>query len=513
LAFHPTLFSRFGRMQSDIGDTRHLNYVLEHGHRWLVQAPGHPPLWSPAMFFPEPNTGAYTELLLGVVPFYTPWRLLGLLPDTAFQLWMITVAVINFVAAYLLLRRPLGHSPFAASFGAFLFSFGTPRLAQLNHQHLLPQFFTLWALHALLRVFQRHREGRARETAGWILAFSAALAAQVYACFYYGWFFGVALLVAALWTLGSAPLRAELLGLVRARWRALAVAVVGGALALAPLGWHYLRAARTVGVRQFGEAVGMIPRFQSWFDLGAESWLYGWTGRLHMFSSLPMEWEHRLGFGLLTTGLVVWALWRGRRRPLFRLLLLTSATIILLASYYRGGWTPWWLVFHGVPGARAIRAVTRIGILLLIPAAIGFAAFLDRAPQGRKRWVAAALGLFCLVEQGRAAMSYDKAGKRADVDRVSAAIGKECRAFYYSPEGGPPLHYDAQLDAMWAQLETGVPTLNGYSSNFPRNYEDLMDNRILSEEDRARIGAALDDWMKSRGLDRAAVCWVRVPAR
>lgn len=513
LAFYPTLLSRLDRMQADPADTRHLNYILEHVHRWLVSAPGHAPLWSPALFFPEANTGAYTELLLGVVPFYTPWRLAGLPPDTAFQLWMLTVAALNFAAAYLLLRRPLACSPQASSFGAFLFAFGAPRLAQLNHQHLLPHFFTVGALYALLRAFERHREGRPREASAWLLALAAALTAQLYACYYYGWFLGFALGVAAIWALASKPLRGPFVGLLKAQWKALAVAGILSAAALAPMAAHYLGAARAVGLRQYVEAEGMIPRLQSWFDLGPDNWLYGWTARLYMFRTLPMEWEQRLGIGLLTTGLAGYALWRERRRPAVRLMLLTAGTILLLATMYRGGWTPWWLVFHGVPGARAIRAVSRIGMLLLIPAAVGLALFLDRARPGARRTVAVALGLVCLAEQGQSLLSYDKEEKRADVEAVARAIAPSCKAFFYSPVGTPRGPEETQLDGMWAQLSTGVPTVNGYSSNFPKGWDPLFEHAVRSDADRARISAALDAWRTSRGVDPESVCWVQLPAR
>ena len=71
-AFYPTLFSGFRRMQNDPGDTRHLNYILEHDYLWLTRAPLDRDLWSPPIFYPVANAAAYTELLLGALPFYAP---------------------------------------------------------------------------------------------------------------------------------------------------------------------------------------------------------------------------------------------------------------------------------------------------------------------------------------------------------------------------------------------------------------------------------------------------------
>ncbi|HLB10434.1 MAG TPA: hypothetical protein VK617_12925, partial [Gemmatimonadaceae bacterium] len=47
LQFHPILLSGLSRMQSDWGDTRLNNYILEHGYRWLIGMPGHERFWSP----------------------------------------------------------------------------------------------------------------------------------------------------------------------------------------------------------------------------------------------------------------------------------------------------------------------------------------------------------------------------------------------------------------------------------------------------------------------------------
>src|SRR4051795_7155497 len=55
LQFHPMLLSGLRRMQSDWGDTRLNNYILEHGYRWLRGVPGHERFWSPPVFYPATN--------------------------------------------------------------------------------------------------------------------------------------------------------------------------------------------------------------------------------------------------------------------------------------------------------------------------------------------------------------------------------------------------------------------------------------------------------------------------
>jgi hypothetical protein len=508
LAFYPTLFSGFGQIQNDPWDTRFVNYILEHDYRWLVRAPGHQSLFDPPMFYPEPNTAAYSELLLGIMPFYALWRAAGLAPDTALQLWMMLVAALNFVAAYLLFRRCLRVTTLASCFGSFLFAFGSPRLNQLNHQFLLPQFFTLIAVYALYRLFE-DEQGRRLPPSFWIAVFFGSVAAQIYACYQHGWSLLFWLATATIIALASREYRPHLVKpIIANRWVVLGAALAGAA-AFAPLAWHYWMAARTVGFRQFWEASDMLPRFQSWFYLGAENWLYGWTASHGPFKYLSMEWEHRLGLGLVTTVVVVGSLYRERARAPVRILALSWLAVALLTSMYRGQVSPWMVIFRWLPGANGIRAVSRIGILELIPAAVGLALFVDRRPP-RPTWVTTAVAIFCLLEQGRFSLSYDKESVRADVRALVPQIDRGCHSFFYSQVGNTKPAGEYNLDALWAGLDAKVATVNGYSGALPRGWEVLDESNIEGEADERRLEAGLSAWAASHKIPRSDICWLKL---
>jgi hypothetical protein len=511
MTFYPTLLSAFARIQNDAGDTRHLNYVLEHSYRWVTRAPANRDLWSPPIFYPELNTAAYTELLLGVVPFYLPWRLIGFAPDTAFQLWMLTISALNFAAMYWFLRRCFQFSAVACCFGSFLFAFGSPRINQLNHQFLLPQFFTVLALYSACELFRLHSAAPSnRRCLPYVIAFFASVAAQVYASYYHGWFLAFALTIALVCALAIASVRAQLVAVVRSHLVAIAIAVVLGAAALAPLALHHLAAAQMVGFRQFIDAEGMLPRFQSWFYMGEENWLYGWTAKHAPFIYLPMEWEQRLGFGPLTTVIVVWSLLRERDRPGLRIMMTTWLVILMMSTMYRWQFSPWKWVFHWVPGANGIRAVSRIGLLATIPAGVGLALFVDQTRAKGRHWIAVAIGLFCLLEQGRRSLSYEKEPVRRETASIVASIPPECQAFFYSCVGDKPA-IECDLDAMWAALETNIPTVNGYSSNNPPRFGALAESAVRSQGDEERLRLSLEAWSRQHGLTPQSVCWLELP--
>lgn len=473
MGFWPTLASGFARVQADAGDTRFVNYLLEHGWRaftfraaWL----------DPPFFFPQAGVAAYSETLWPLALVYGPFRLL-LPADTAMQAWMLAVSALNFWVGWALLRRVLGAGAWGAAVGAFLVAFGSPRLSQLNHQHLLAVFFSLGAVWAAARVLQPD----VRRPWAWSAALAACLVAQVAAGLYLGFFLGVfaALCLAVAVTLRDARAR------LRATWPRLAAAAVVVGLAALP----FVRLYSGGGVaHDFGTVKGYVPELHSWLHVGPEHWLYGWTSSSSLFERLPAEGEHRLGVGLVTLGLVAWGFWALRRRPEVRVVGLAALLLGLLALRWRGGVTPWELVYRFVPGGAGLRVVARVGVFMLLPFSLSVAWALSALEA--KRRLALALGLVVMLEQGRAHWSYDKVELRARVARVAAQVPPAgCAAFYATrPTANAYERALMHLDAMWAAVETGVPTVNGYSGKTPPRWDfDAL-------PDDASLEAALERW-------------------
>lgn len=482
-AFWPTLLH--GQSLGDPGDARFVGYVLEHGLRAASEGRSFVDM---PFFFPVRGVGAWSELLLPLLPLYAPWRWLGVPPEAAAQLWLLGVASLNAWAAWRLLRGAVGVAPGPAAVGTFLIAFGSPRVAQLNHQHLTAAFFALFALEALVHWLRptTTRPGR------WLLGAGVALALQLAAGLYTGFFLALALLVAALVLAAKADGRALLVGALRrtgAGWLVLSAAATGALLV--PLLRLYLGAG---GAHDFGVVRGYTPELHSWLHHGGGHWLYGWTGDWALFQKLPSEGEHRLGVGLVTLGLASWALWRVRGTLAGRVVGVTVLALVLLALRWRGGFTPWELVYDVVPGAKGLRVVARVGVFMLIPWGVAVAWGLGAL---RRPWLAVLLGAVVVLEQVRTPPQWDPKVGRAAIARVQVPTG--CRAFFFDAPATSawPVEY-VQLDAMWAGLEAGVPTVNGYTGRVPEGWAF----------DRERDVAP---WERRHGLSPGTVCVVTAP--
>ncbi|MFL5328037.1 MAG: hypothetical protein ACJ8C4_03925 [Gemmataceae bacterium] len=496
IAFRPTLGSGFTLLQTDPGDTLLNHFILEHSWKCLSD-PAYPgSLWSPPCFYPEQGTLAYSENLLGTAPIYWSCRFFASeLP--AYQAWMLTVAGLTYVAmAWTLRRFGVGH--LLAALGAFVFAFGMPRVNQLGHQQLLPAMFTPPAVYYAWRLMESSRVG--------VLAglLTCALL-QLLAGIYLGWFlmFGLAVFAGArLWR--DPETRERLRAFAVERWRSVMACLASAAIAGGMLFYPYVEANRGFR-RHYGEVALMLPTPHSWFSPTPSSW---WANVLPQFEG-PLNHEHHDFSGLVLPALVlgaVWSLQKSRPVPplsaphpgdggereqaestrnqlaLARTALLSAAIFVLL-SLSVFGISPWRLVYALVPGAKAIRAVSRIYIVVYLFAWIGALIIADRRLRGWRRGGIVASGVLLLVgmaEQYHPRLpAFDPRPFYAEVDRLADEM-RGSSAAYVEPD--PEVQFwVSQLAAMWAGLKADVPVINGYSGRTPKGYPD--EKMILDRED------------------------------
>lgn len=678
---HPMILSGFHRIQTDMGDTRLLNYILEHGWLWISKAPRHENFWDAPFFYPVPNVMAFSDCMFSYGPFYWPYRAAGLAADTAFGAWMATMTALNYAVGVLLFRRGLGFGAPATAAAAGLIAFGAPRVNQLHHPQLLPSFYLLFALHALCRI-TRDQPVSVVERASWWVIFGLSVAAQFYGGYYLGWFFGVGLAVATIAALILPSTRGRVAALARRDWWAAALGATVAAAALLPFFAHYLPVAREFG-RGFGDIQKYTqPTVWSWWNAGAANWWWGWIDRRWPVGTLYPE-ELRLGLGFATTATCGLGIYLSRRSSLVRVALAATlfgvsamtfpmtyigaaaacfalaclfreadwagfgastfalATVVLLVASAnnhvalsltfamiafcmiriwnqrgrKGGWVapgaalaalgfhslpmdtalflaglfatagalaaysapsrrievglgslglwlaatawlsvenaPWifnqaamgtvlgwsaagdsrfrpspvkqlmiigiallpvcmlydslslWLAFSScIPGSGAIRIPSRVVLVLLVPAALGLASLIERLDHGR--WCATAwcLAIVCLAEQTGTTETFDRDASRRQIAKLVRQVDRRAGSFYYRSHSSTDVHYYLQLDAMWAALDTGIPTINGISGCAPTGWKNLDE---ADSTGRQPIEKAMQEWCDCHGLRRVNV--------
>ncbi len=511
LAHGSMVFSGFRRIQQERTDSRLMQYMLEHGYRWVSGDRLHASFWDPPAFYPARNTAAMSETLLGTGPLYWIWRMVRVPPDLAYAFWLLGVSSLNFLTCFLLLRQVFGRSPAASGFGAFLFSFASLRLAHVGHPQLLAGFYLVLVVHGAVRAF---REPDLRRQAPWIGLAAAAFVAQVYSGFYVAWFLALSLALAVAWSFALPSLRPAAIATLRSHGAGVGLGVAGVALGLIPFVIHSMKAAADVGYRGYDEVELFLPRLHSWLFFGDAHWMYGKLSGLPPFDSLPRTLELPISPGLVTIVLAVLGLWELRSTPLGRIFGVVSLTLLLCTLMLPGGFSVWGLFYLTVPGAQAIRAVSRVSLILLLPAAAGAASVLDGNRWKKPMLIGAAL--LSMLEQGRSTPTLDRFELRETTAAVTKLIDPAAEAFYLTEKQGPPspsllenLPLRVHVDAMMASLESGVPTINGYSGAVPPGWPFEALTRTSGDASEADVEANLATWCREKGIDRRRVQWVR----
>jgi hypothetical protein len=508
LSFYPTILSGFSMLQADPGDSRLIHYLLEHSYRWVSGDPSHARLWDPSFFFPLPNVLSFSDACLTLAPAYWVWRSVGSQPEVAFSLWMMTLCVVNYLAAQMLLRSGVGAHGVGADFGAFLITFGNSRMAQLGHQQLLAHFYTLFAILALLIIFGRNHSPGSTQRQRWIVVFYACFVMQFYAGYYYGYFLFLGLIIAGVWAMTLKRFRSPLLAFVREQRLILSVGMAASILALVPLAYHYALTARQFGVP--GPSTGGVARLQSYFWMGPENLVYGWMDRFGWFPNIPLAHEHYLGLGLFVTAVLIWSLWRYRQLPGVRLVSLTGLTAIVAFTVFPGRIYLWRIWYYTLPGIQGIRVMARMGILLLIPAGIALAILIHRHRHRRWwRYGALTIAILCCCEQVRTQSAYDSGLYQHRISLIQQQIPNDCKAFFVSAQSRHEPGWLSVMDAMWASMLAGVPVINGHSGVYPRS--DLFSQPTIRQEgDMERLDRALSAWCDKHRIDRALVSWIKI---
>ncbi len=467
----------------DLGDSRFNSVILEHLYQWVTGAV--PKLWSPRFFFPFEYTLAFSDSHFGSGWTYILFRLAGLPREQAYLGWFLVGAVLNFWVCWYVFRR-LGFSVGAAAAGAFVFAFALPALHKENHAQLVYRFAIPLAVATWYWSLTQRSLLYATYAVFWVCV-------QFLCSIYVGVFLLYLLLAMLLAHVilrllsGQNAQRSNIQNSNRAWFRTLpgALVVTATVLAVATVFVvlrRYQHVASEYGfTRPLTELFSMLPRPGSYL-LGDHSGLSAWVGRL--ITDIPMRPEQQmfigLGAGLL---MLVGALRCLRFSPqsaatiylarmmCVSLLLLVAMTLVV------GDHTVYaWLA--KLPGVASIRAVSRIGLVMLLPVAVLVALAVDWA--FRARMTSLSLKSLCLL--GLVAILTLESvyyqphhtpmqSWRARQDKLRTAIGpleKDAVLFVTQPKAEP--FFMTEIDAMIYAQDHRAATLNGYSGNTPPRY-------------------------------------------
>ena len=162
----------------DFGDSRYINYLLEHGYQWSMG--NSPNFWSAGFMYPFENSLALSDNMLGTMPLYGIWRMFGLDQETSYQLWWVIICSLNYWSAYYVIKRWFNRWDLAIIV-AWVFAFTVFNLGQMSYMQMMIRFMVPIVIYAGVKLV---------DTSSWkyLAIYAFGIVYQFYGVIYTGFF-------------------------------------------------------------------------------------------------------------------------------------------------------------------------------------------------------------------------------------------------------------------------------------------------------------------------------------
>ena len=455
--------------------------ILEHWRNVLRGAEA----WNrTAYFWPVPGTLGYNDGYLAFGLLHALFRGLGADPFLSGELVNMTLRGLGFLGAHWLARRVFGLGLGWALLAAALFTLSNNLAIRASHAQLFCVSLAPGLAVPLVAAWRALLAGQRAALLGWGAAFLAGFAVWLLSGFYMAWYF-VFLAGATLgcWlALAGAEARLALWRALRAQALPLAALLALAGVLNLPFLLVYLPKAAETGMHGWAMVRQNTLSPLDIVNVGERNLLWGGLVRLlkALFRpEMPFWSEQMTGFPLALLTLFGAALWRPAGGVWLRALALASALTWLLTLQV-GGYSPWWLVYQVVPGAKAARVVARYQLFLALPVTLLAVAWLAAHAGKASRLVLCALVALLLAEQlnAYAPTFLDRPLELARL-RAVPPPPTECRSFFVTAARTESRFgeevanvYNHNTEAMLVAEVTGLPTINGISTFNPPLWPD-----------------------------------------
>ena len=479
--------SGFDKIMGDAGDARLTVFGHEH---WVQVFRGQVSWTSPQFFFPVKGVLGYADNYFLNEVFYLPLRAFGFDEFLAFQWTLILMSLVGFVSLFVFLRRSLKLGTLTCATLSTVFAFANNLYLMSGHLQLYSVYWLPLLMVLILKAWMSDRRGA---QAAWGAFAGLLLGLLFFSTYYIAWFATVS---AGIWMLIMMALRLRSNGVpgciaaLKSRLSAVIAFIVGFGLAIVPFLITYLPVLGSKGGRRYIDAMAFSAHPSDMFNLGIANYVWGATMR----SAFPFD---RLVNGelsiALTPELVVAALGAAvfvlvRRRSkavgfVGQVCVACSVTLmVLIVLPVKFAWGSLWRIpWVVVPGAVGIRAIDRIelvgGLFAVIAVGAGLRLLDVRSITSRRVravlscCVAAVLSFMVVAQLNvRSSSLIDRSDELQALILVPTPPAG-CAAFYVvdsRPNTVP--FYQANIDAMLISQRVGIPTLNGYSGQYPNDY-------------------------------------------
>jgi hypothetical protein len=464
----------FEFIPGDLGDSRFINYLLEHNYLWISGKVDS--FWDAGFMFPNTNTIAISDNMLGTAPIYSIFRLFGFEQETAYQLWWISICSLNYWVTFFIAKKWSGRTDLAIV-AAFVFAFSIYNIYQLNYMQMTIRFMVPVAIYFGYRLV---KTGLVK----YLLYVSLAIVFQMYSVLYTGFFllyFTAGFIL--IYTLISKQFSSIKLIFSKQNLLKTLSVTLGSFALLLILMLPYLKTSSELGLRLFDEVKWNLPVWNAYFLPHKASAIWGW---MHD-TFLPEEtkwWLQSVFIGVIPLLVVLstpfmlgyWKIKKIKPSAITLTLTIIVLGITLLFIRLENGMTLYMFIFK-LPGLNSMRVLNRFMHVQLFFVLILLLLWLKDKP---KSWTLVLIVLL-FIDNSFNTNEILRKPKQEIVDRRES-IAKEVNQLKKTNHKAFAIinpnekNYITHIDAMTASFYVGLPTINGYTSTCPNDFGNFFDN-------------------------------------
>ncbi len=487
----------FEYIPGDLGDSRFINFLLEHGYQWSTG--GTDSFWSAGFMYPFENTIALSDNMIGTMPFYGVWRMFGISHETSYQLWWIVICSLNYWSAYYVMKRWFNRWDLAI-IAAWIFAFTIFNLGQINYMQMMIRFMVPIVLYSGVKMVETSR-------VKYFVIFSLGIVYQFYGVIYTGFF----LMYFSLFVvIIHAIMTKKHLFFVKF-FKGQSLIFTGGTIAISVVAmlWlmlPYYEMSEQLGLRTYEEVRWNIPVILSFFFPSESAWTWQVLNE-NCRPEIPFWWIHYTFPGMIPLiGMLgipfFWIYWKLRKRSISKLTWTISIVAFLVfLGFIRtyDGQTFFALLFK-LPGMGSMRVLNRfmnVELFLIIVFLVSLAVKIPR------KW-SILLFVLIVIDNAFVPTRVIRTEKEVIVDRRESMIElieENMSSIHqsYVVIDSTQEFYITHLDAMIASTYVPIPTVNGYSSGCPGEFGQFFSEVSV---------AGLNRWYTASGLDSAKVLMI-----
>jgi len=462
-------------MPGDKGDSRFNNYILEHGYNFMTGKMSN--YWDAPFMYPEKNAIAYSDNLIGTVPLYAAFRMIKCDRETSFQLWFLSLFVLNFICAYWALKK-WTKSTLLSSVGAYIYAFSIFILTHMNHAQVFPRFM----IPLILYWFWNWIKNKNIKSFYFLIA---GIVYQFYCGIYLGFFVAYILLFVLLAYL-IAYRDKELFKWFKEGKNILkhVVTIIVGVLLLLPMFIPYIEISNRFGYRDFNEVLSYIPTWRSYFAAIPESAIWRFL-TWHIREQGGNWWELFLFPGLIAyLGILLFPFaYKKASNKRELLFLLVSLLLVVLFTLNINGFT-FYKLFFNLPGFGSMRSINRIINAEIISIILLTVAVLKVFENSKWSKVLMLLPLLVIIDNSTS--YWERQYKKSEVQQREKETKERIQKYVTGNKAIAYQHYNLQgqeayshLDVMIACQDLNVPCVNAYTGLYPNKYKGFFNGEGL----------------------------------